>query len=116
MGFHYAAALPSYRLEGCFQRCAGHTTPSMLLVRHKTGNSPKSSWARFELERLVAPVAVDPGKFLLWPVLAPTHGLPVRADQDPMRASLLNEFLFLPPIARSSLFPRAGPVAFGQRA
>src|SRR5215472_4691963 len=102
------------RFEGCFQRCNCHTASPVLLVLHKAGNSPEFLCAVFERQGSIMSLVVDPLQLFSRPILAPAHCLPLRVNQDPVCAPLLDQILLLAPIAQASLRTCAPPLVLSQ--
>ena len=59
---------------------------------------------------------VDPGQLFTRPVLAPTHRLALRVNQNSVCEPVLDKFLLLASVPHASLRARAPPLALGQRA
>ena len=68
----------------------------MFSIDDEAGDSPKTNRGATGREGLVVAAFVDARKVFAETVLTPANGLTVRVDEDPVRASLLDEVSFFP--------------------
>jgi hypothetical protein len=85
----------------------------MLSIDDEAGDSPKNR-GETGREGLVVAAFVDGSKLFPETVLTPADGLTVRADEDSVRASLLDELSFFPAIPQGTLSARMQPLVSWQ--
>src|SRR5438034_11805344 len=87
----------------------------MLFVNDKTGDSVQPSFTIFRNEASILLGMINTGKFLPWPVLAPSYRFPLCINKDPVGTSFLYELCLLPMVSYRSLGPGPRLLVLRQR-
>jgi hypothetical protein len=105
ISLHHAAAVLCNGFQSRRKGKARNPAPPILLVHNETGNPPKPFLDLFESYSTIGAITVDPRQFLSVTELTPTHRLSIRVNQNPVGATLLEQFMFLAVISPASFAP-----------